>query len=358
MGDVGGEAFRSRRSDSIGAPAPRIAALIEGRRILHLSRAEVRASGGLEWTALIDAMAGAFSALEAGQAILPKADYLRYPGRPSYDRMIALFGYLGGGFGVSGLKQICSGAGNAAAGFPRASGLLILNDPITNRPFAVMDATAISAARTAAVSGLALRLLAPPSAASIAVIGCGELAHAHLEMLATVFGAARFRLIAFDTDPARLRDFVAAARALEVACVAVESVEAAVRAGDIVLPMTTAEAPHIRRAWLRDGALYCAVSLLDAELDVYRHAALIMVDDLDQCLAEGRPLDRLRRAGELDLDVIVPIGALLAAPPTIDRTDTRPIVFNPMGTVITDLAAGLAVFAAASAARLGTTLPL
>jgi ornithine cyclodeaminase len=271
--------------------------------------------------------------------------------------MIALFGYLGGPFGLSGLKQICSGTGNAALGFPRASGLLILNDPATNRPFALMDAAAISAARTAAVSGLALRLLASDAARSIAVIGCGELAHAHLAMLAAVFGADRFGLVAYDPDAGRLAALTAAAQALGIVCMPAGSVEAAAREGDIVLPATTAEAPHIRREWLRDNALYCAVSLLDAELDIYRAARLIMVDDLHQCLAEGRPLDRLQRAGQIDRARIVEIGAWLASPGYLTG-DAAPVVFNPMGTVITDLAAGLAVFEAAVGADLGTRLPL
>jgi ornithine cyclodeaminase/alanine dehydrogenase-like protein (mu-crystallin family) len=122
--------------------------------------------------------------------------------------------------------------------------------------------------------------------------------------------------------------------------------------------MTTAERPHIRREWVRDRALYCAVSLLDADLAIYRDAQLILIDDLRQCLAEGRPLERLQRAGELDRDRIVTIGAWLAAPRALGPDDPRPLVFNPMGTIITDLAAGLAVFAAAAAAGLGTTLPL
>lgn len=133
-----------------------------------------------------------------------------------------------------------------------------------------------------------------------------------------------------------------------------KSAEKTVRESDIVIPMTTSEIPYIQQEWLKPKSFYCAVSLLDADVDVFLKSAQIVVDDLSQCLAEGRPLDRLHKANKLPSNKISELSSWIERP----RQPEYPIVFNPMGTVITDLAVGSLVFGTAVEQGVGIQLDI
>lgn len=320
-----------------------VAEIIAARRLAYVGSAAVTRCGIGQFAPLIEAIESAYLTHARRDVVMPKSEYLRYPDRPSYDRIIPLLGHLGGHFAVSGLKQICSSTSNSARDFSRASGLIIMNEPQSNRPFALLEASLISAARTAAVTGLALREFASTAMTRVAMIGCGQQGLTHLHMIRDYFGVRRFELLIFDVNRAALDNALALTRKLGLTAVARPDSRAAIEAADIVITMTTEEKAYVEHGWLRPNGLYCAVSLLDATLDVFRHAQHIIVDDLSQCLHEGRPLDLLQRNGELPVDRINEIGAWLAASPRQTLCGGR-IVFNPMGTVITDLAVAKTIF--------------
>src|SRR5207249_9643175 len=100
----------------------------------------------------------AYLAHDHGQSVNPDSYFLRFPGKPDC-RIIALPAFLGNGFGVAGLKWIASYPGNVRRGFPRASAVLVLNNYETGYPFAILDSSIISAARTAASAVLAAEWL-------------------------------------------------------------------------------------------------------------------------------------------------------------------------------------------------------
>ena len=93
---------------------------------------------------IVDMVEAAYRLHGAGDSVNPPSYFLRFPDRPS-DRIIALPASLGGEARVDGLKWISSFPQNVAAGLPRASGVLILNDPGTGYPFACLEASVISA---------------------------------------------------------------------------------------------------------------------------------------------------------------------------------------------------------------------
>ena len=113
----------------------------------------------------------------AGDSVNPPSYFLRFPDRPS-SRIIALPASIGGPSRVDGLKWISSFPENVAAGVPRASAVLILNDHDTGYPFACLEASIISATRTAASAGLAADWLSRgrPRPTRIGFVGAGLIA--------------------------------------------------------------------------------------------------------------------------------------------------------------------------------------
>ena len=113
----------------------------------------------------------------AGDSVNPPSYFLRFPDRPSA-RIIALPASIGGSVRVDGLKWISSFPDNTAAGLPRASAVLILNDQDTGYPFACLESSIISATRTAASAALAADRLTRdrPRPARIGFVGTGLIA--------------------------------------------------------------------------------------------------------------------------------------------------------------------------------------
>src|SRR5438034_7289744 len=119
----------------------------------------------------------AYLAHDEGQSVNPDSYFLRFPGKPDC-RIIALPAYPGNYFGLAGLKWIASYPGNVQRGFPRASAVLVLNSYETGYPFAILESSIISAARTAASAALAAHWLNGQScrAQSLGIVGTGFIA--------------------------------------------------------------------------------------------------------------------------------------------------------------------------------------
>src|SRR5580700_3290708 len=178
-------------------------------RLLVLSDADVHAL--LDPAECADAMRAALAALQTGSAQQPLRTVLRPDGAaglaalmPSY---LADTDVSGSGRSAYGLKAICITPSNPAAGLDTHQGVVLLSSGDTGEPVALLNASAVTEIRTAAVSVVATELLARPDAADLAVIGTGVQARAHIialdgaRSLATIKVAGR--------DPARTAEFAA-----------------------------------------------------------------------------------------------------------------------------------------------------
>src|SRR6059036_1332463 len=157
--------------------------------------------------ACIDVVEHAYLAHARGQAINPHSYFLRFPEKPDC-RIIALPAFVGDGFAVAGLKWIASYPGNVQKGFPRASAVLILNSYETGYPFAILESSIISAARTAESAVLAAFWLNGQSrrAQSLGIVGNGFIARYVYDFLVdTGWEIENVRL--YDTSPAESAKF-------------------------------------------------------------------------------------------------------------------------------------------------------
>ncbi|OGO59576.1 MAG: hypothetical protein A2V85_06430 [Chloroflexi bacterium RBG_16_72_14] len=255
-----------------------------------------------------------------------------------------------------GVKWIAGYPENQGRGVPYINGLLILNDPATGIPTCVMDATWITAARTAAASAVSARYLARADSDRLAVLGCGVQGFAHLDALHRVLPSLT-TVHAFDPDTSRAAALAAAGEEHGLRGIVAATPEDAVRGADVIVTAgPILHEPHatIRAGWLAKGAFATAV-----DFDSYWHPAALAV--LDLFTTDDVPqLDHFRALGYFR--AIPPIAADLGQLVTgahPGRTDPaqRTMACN-LGVAIDDVAVGALVLRAAEARGLGVVLEL
>jgi ornithine cyclodeaminase/alanine dehydrogenase-like protein (mu-crystallin family) len=255
-----------------------------------------------------------------------------------------------------GMKWVLGFGGNAALGLPAITALLLLNDPRTGLATAILDAGPITAQRTAAVSGVAIRAWAAPADPArprAAVIGAGVQGHSHLPVIAHLLPGVEVAV--FDRDASRAGALAEAGRELaRIGRVTVTgSARAAVEGADVVVTAASFAPPSERQTmtndWLVPNALvvpvdYATMCAADVALD----AALFVTDHTGQFLAN-------RDAGQFDgyPDPVAMMGAAL------DLPGGRPagrVVATHLGTGLADVVFGAAILAEAERRELGTLL--
>src|SRR6266516_1792810 len=194
----------------------------------------------------------AYLAHARGQTVNPDSYFLRFPGKPAC-RILALPAYLGDGFHVAGLKWIASYPGNVQRGFPRASAVLVLNHHDTGYPFAILESSIISAARTAASAVLAAYWLNGRSrrAQVLGIVGTGFIArYVYDFLIETGWAIGEVRL--YDRLPLESQKFrnTACRPERHRTVTIVSDVAQLVRACDLIVFTTVAATPHITDAAL------------------------------------------------------------------------------------------------------------
>jgi ornithine cyclodeaminase/alanine dehydrogenase-like protein (mu-crystallin family) len=256
-----------------------------------------------------------------------------------------------------GMKWIAGFGGNAALGLPSLHGIVLINDPATGVPIGILDGGPITAERTAAVSGVAIRRYAPPVSGRpvrVAVIGAGIQARSHLAVIGRLLPGADVRIV--HRSPGRDAALAEQARTVAGVGSATGTTDAgeALADADVVVTVASFTTPDRRQAVTPDlltaDALVVAVDYATMiSADVARSAALFLVDHLDQFLAN-------RDAGQFDRypDPHAMLGeAILAGTP---RPQGRVLVTH-LGVGLADVVFGSAILRRAVAAGLGTVLP-
>ena len=255
-----------------------------------------------------------------------------------------------------GMKWVSGSPANSERGLAAVNAIVVLNDPVTALPIAILDGTPITAQRTAAVSGVAIRRFAPWADRPLraALIGAGTQARAHLPMLGHV--APGIDVVVYDRHPERAAAVVTEAARTEGLgrAVAATSAREAVDGADIVLTLATFTTPERRQMmtldWLGPETLVVAVdydTMCAAEVAV--DAALFLVDDRGQFIAN-------RDAGSFTgyPDPGATIGEALIAG---TARPTGRVVVSHLGVGLADVVFGDAILAAAVAVGRGMLLP-
>lgn len=243
-------------------------------------------------------------------------------------------GYFGGMPAVSpdamGAKLVAFYPRNAGKGLATHMALIALLDIATGRPRVTMDGELITRMRTAAVTAAFVDAVAPPDAASLAILGAGAQAGSHLEALALVREFSDIRI--WNRTQER-----AAALAATVGGRAVGA-EQAVRGADVVVAVTGSPDPVLDGEWIKAGATVASAGWSGAdgcELDAATMANTVIVDSREGALIESGNVRRWKA------DIRAELGEILGGTVAIGPSET--IVFDSIGMACQDLAAAALV---------------
>jgi ornithine cyclodeaminase len=303
----------------------------------------------------VEVMAAALRALAEGQAHQPLRMIVRPPGAVGV--MALMPAYSAAPEPAYGLKAIGVFPANPEKGKDAHQGTVMLFSGETGELLAMMNASAVTAIRTAAVSAVATRLLAREDAGDLAIVGAGVQARTHLEAMACVRPLRRVRIASRRPEHARrLAEEASQRHGFPVR--AVDSLEAAVRDADVVVTATSSAEPVLRREWIAPGA---HLNVVGASIPTAREvdtatmaAARVFVDRRESTLNEAGDYLIAAREGAIGPDhIVAELGELLTGAARGRRSADEITLFKSLGLAVEDLAAARHVYRKAQSAGAG-----
>ncbi len=325
--------------------------------ILVLSQTEVREL--LPMDRCIELMAEALTGLSAGEAVNPLRHGIFLPDRSG---LLGLMPGYTAEPAALGVKVIAVFPDNHGSELDSHQGIVALFDAQNGCPLAILEASEITAIRTAAASGLATRLLAREDASELAILGSGRQARAHLEAMAAVRPLNKVRV--FSPHREHREGFAAKARRRSSLLVrAVDSAEEAVRGADIICTTTTSADPVVHGSWIHPGAHINAAGssvASDRELDtasVLR--ARLFVDCRESTVNEAGDFLIPKKEGAVtDEHIQGELGEILLGRIQGRQSADEVTLFKSLGVAVEDLAAATYVYTEAKDRGVGTEVEL
>lgn len=322
----------------------------------------------------IDVMGRALIALARGESVLPLRTVFRLPNGTDFFALMPA--YLGGkvipsaareggpGSETSaalGAKVITVVPGNHGTDLDSHQGAVLLFDAANGSLLAVLDATAITSIRTAAVSALATKHLARADADDLAILGSGVQARTHLEAIALVRKIRRVRIWSRDAKRARALVDSVSGHFPEIAASA--SAESAIRDASIVCTVTSSTTPVLEGKWIGAGAHVNVVGAaaprareVDTEAIV---RSRLFVDRRESALAEaGDILLPIAEGAITASHIVAELGEVVGGTRPGRESDSEITLFKSLGLAVEDIAAAQHVFALAIERRVGTVVEL
>ncbi|MFE0193766.1 ornithine cyclodeaminase family protein [Streptomyces sp. NPDC058989] len=328
--------------------------------MLVLGRSQVEAL--LDMDTLIDGLASAMTDLSAGRASSPDRVAALVPERDGF--LAAMPGRVPSA-GVLMSKLVSVFPHNAGTALPTHQALIVVFDPDTGEPVALLDGTAVTAARTAACSALSARVLAREDASVLAVLGTGAQARSHAEAMCRVRPIRQIRVAGrSETKAAALAGELAAVLRLPVE--AASTYAQALDGADIAAATTHATDPVIRRTWLTPGVHVTSVGFNPAgrEIDDATIAeALVCVESRQAALApfpagSSDLLNPIRDGVITEAHVHAELGELLSGSKPGRSSRDQITLYKSVGVAVQDAAAAALVVAAARERSIGSEVRL
>jgi alanine dehydrogenase len=307
----------------------------------------------------IEVMAEAFGSLAKGDAMLPLRTVMRLPdGKSAFAAMPAYLGMPA----ALGVKVLTVFPGNEGTTLDSHLGAVLLFEAEQGRLVAIMDASAITAIRTAAVSALATSRLARESSTRLAILGAGVQALTHVEAMCVVRPIERVTIWSRHEGRA-IRLSRTIRERFEIDARVVSTAAEAVDGADIVCTTTSSREPVLEGHWLLPGAHVNAIgasqpSARELDSEAVRRSRLY-VDRQESARNEaGEFLIPLQQGVIREDHIVGELGELLLGQVEGRRSDTEITVFKSLGLAIEDIASAHRVYHKAIAAGIGASVEL
>jgi len=307
----------------------------------------------------IKVMEETLAAVARGEAVLPLRPVMRLPEKGGGLGMMP--SYLGN-IDAIGLKVITVFHGNHGTKFDSHQGVVLLFEPKHGQLLSIMDASSITAIRTAAVSGVATKLLSREKSRSLAILGSGTQASTHLAAMRDVRTITDVRVWSRNTANARKFSEIESRRH-GIPITVWANVEDAVRDADIVCTTTGSRDPILEGKWLAPGTHVNAVGSSIAvarELDASAvKMSSLFVDRRESTLNEGGDFLIAKQEGAVGDDHILgEIGELLSGKVQGRASRDDITLFKSLGLAVEDLASAHHIYRKAMAQGLGMSVEL
>ena len=302
----------------------------------------------------IEVMARAFAALARSEATMPQRQIVWLGDRSG---ALGLMPAHLSGLGALGLKAVTFFPRNEGTELDSHQGAVLLFESGRGRLLAIIDATSLTSVRTAAVSGLATRLLAREDAGDLALVGSGVEARTHLEAMLAVRKLRRVRVASKTLE--RAKAFAEReSRRHTIVVTPCATVEEAVTGADIVCTVTSSREPVLEGEWLSPGAHVNAIgsSVASArELDTLAVLrSRFFVDRREAALAEAGDFLIPKAEGAIDdAHIRAELGQLVVGAVAGRLAPTDVTVFKSVGLAIEDLAAAQHIYSKARGSGFG-----
>jgi ornithine cyclodeaminase len=311
---------------------------------------------GVDWAQAINVIRSAIFALHANDYAQPIKPYLRYG--DIKNRIIAMPAYVGGGNPVAGIKWIASFPDNIHKNKQRAHSVTVLNEHDSGRPFCIINTAAVSAIRTAAVSGLMiteyLKVKKGNERLTVGIIGFGPIGRMHLDMVAGVLEDRLEKVLLYDLKTV---DASSIPEGLQNKVVLCESWEDCYREANIFITCTVSDKPYINIKPL-SGSLQLNVSLRDYKPEMRQYMDTIIVDEWEEVCRQNTDIENMHKTTGLQKEDTLSMAEVVCQNALQQlSSDDAVIMVNPMGMAMFDMAIGEYYYRKALNQGIGLELP-
>ena len=334
--------------------------------LLFLNNREMEALGAGDMAAVLHDVERAYALYDEGDVLVPGKLVMPFGKNPEDEytkgRINCMPGYIGGEYGLAGVKWVGSAPDNGTRGLPRATSTIILNDPVTKMPVCVCDGTQVSAMRTGASGGVAMKYLAPFAASVITIGGAGVQGRTQLEAAVHVRPSLKKAYI-YDLYLSQSEKFIREMQPklpqLEMIPVTMDELGKAVADSDIVDTATLAQQPFIKAEWIKKGCLMVNMSGYEMETGCVEMADKVVVDFWETVKHRlHATVAHLADEGKFpDERLYAEIGQIVGGRKPGRESDGETIYFNAVGTGILDLAVAARCYHNAVAQKRGVSVP-
>lgn len=264
------------------------------------------------------------------------------------------------GMDTCGIKWVNVHPENKKYALPSVMAVIILNDPKTGKPLAIMDGTYITNLRTGATGGVAAKYLANKDSSRVSLIGCGNQAQTQLMALHQVFKINSVSI--YDSNPGKVVLFIKKMNSLGIEIRRCVSIEDCIYGADIVVTTTPSRKPIVKSEWIHSGVHINAMGAdakgkEELEPEILKRAKVI-VDDRVQAIHSGEINVPIAKKIIKEADIYAGLGEIISGKKKGRVSKDEITVFDSTGLAICDIAVANYVYKEAVKRKFGSRLSL